>query len=67
MTANPKLIKKDISAWRYRVGRNGLNYVSMCIKTKSTIDWVIIYKLIIKIKSISFVFKLIWRIIKTLS
>lgn len=67
MTANSELIEKDISAWRYRVGRNGLNYVSMCIKTKSPIDWRIIYKLTIKIKSISFVFKLIWRIIKTLS
>lgn len=67
MTANPDLIEKDISAWRYRVGRNGLNYVSMCIKTKSPIDWRIIYKITVKIKSISFVFKLIWRIIKTLS
>ncbi len=67
MTANPDLIEKDISAWRYRVGRNGLNYVSMCIKTKSPIDWRIIYKITVKIKSTSFVFKLIWRIIKTLS
>lgn len=60
------LIKNDKSAWRFRLGRNGLNYISMCIKTKSSIDWRTICKLIFKIKSFFYPFKLLWRIIKNI-
>ena len=55
------LIKTDISAWQYRLARKGLNYVSMCLKTKTPISWSTLLILFYKSKSISFPFKLIWR------
>ncbi len=64
MDKYPYLIKKDLSAWRFRLGRIGLNYISMCIKTKSPINWRTIYLLIFKIKSFVYPYKLLWRFIK---
>jgi glycosyltransferase involved in cell wall biosynthesis len=58
------LIKADLSAWRYRLGRKGLNYISMCLKTKTSIDWITILILFYRIKSFSFAFKLFWRILR---
>jgi len=55
------LIKTDILAWQYRLTRKGLNYVSMCLKTKTSISWSTVFILFYKSKSISFLFKLIWR------
>ena len=65
MNNNDTLIKKDISAWRYRLGRNGLKYVSMCVQTKTSINWRIIFSLISKMKSFNYLFKITWRIVKT--
>ncbi len=64
MNKYPELTKLDYSAWKFRLGRIGLNYISMCIKTNSSINWVIIYKLMCKVKSILYLFKLLFRIIK---
>ena len=58
------LIKADLSAWNYRLARKGLNYVSMCLKTKTSIDWLSVLILFYRIKSISFLFKLFWRILR---
>ena len=63
MELNYDLIKTDISAWQYRLIRKGLNYVSMCLKTKTSISWSTVFILFYKSKSISFLFKLIWRFI----
>ncbi len=64
---NPQLIKNDNSAWKYRLSRNCLKYISMCLKTKTSINWKIIFLLILKVKNIFFPFKLVWRIIKNLN
>ena len=58
------LIKVDLSAWRYRLTRKGLNYFSMCLKTKAPIDWVTVLVLFYRTKSISFPFKLFWRFLR---
>ena len=63
MTLKSDLIKTDLSAWRYRLARKGLNYVSMCLKTKSPIAWTTLLILFYKTKNISFPFKLFWRIL----
>jgi glycosyltransferase involved in cell wall biosynthesis len=64
MTLRYDLVKTDLSAWRYRLGRKGLNYVSMCLKTKTPIAWTTVLVLFCKTKSISFPFKLFWRFLK---
>ena len=64
MVLKNDLIKADLSAWRYRLGRKGLNYISMCLKTKTSIDWVTLLILFYRIKSFSFAFKLFWRILR---
>tara|TARA_B110000027_G_scaffold121090_1_gene135003 strand:+ start:269 stop:1225 length:957 start_codon:yes stop_codon:yes gene_type:complete len=61
MTLKYDLVKTDLSAWHYRLGRKGLNYVSMCLKTKTPIAWTTIWVLFCRTKSISFPFKLFWR------
>ena len=61
---NPELIKVDPPAWRYRLGRNGLKYISMCMKTGTNISWKIIFILFLKVKSFRYPFKLLWRVFK---
>ena len=58
------LINADLSAWRYRLSRKGLNYVSMCLKTKTPIAWGTLMILFYRAKSLSFLFKLFWRFLK---
>ena len=58
------LIKADLPAWRYRLKRNGLNYVSMCLKTKTPIAWFTVLILFYRTKSITFSFKLFWRFLR---
>ncbi|MDC0992247.1 glycosyltransferase family 2 protein [Candidatus Pelagibacter sp.] len=58
------LIKTDLSAWHYRLTRKGLNYVSMCLKTKVPIDWMTMLVLFYTTKNISFPFKLFWRFLR---
>ena len=58
------LIKFDLSAWKYSLVRKGLNYISMCLKTKTKISWSIVVIIFNETKSFSFPFKLIWRFIK---
>ena len=64
MKKHPLLVENDIAAWRYRLGRNGLKYTAMCIKTKTPIKWNIIFTLLVNVKSVVFFFKIVWRIIK---
>ena len=64
MTLRYDLIKADLSAWRYRLGRKGLNYVSMCLKTNTPISWITILIVFYRAKSISFPLKLLWRILR---
>ena len=64
MTLRYDLVKADLSAWRYRLGRKGLNYVSMCLKTNTPISWITILILFYRAKSISFPLKLLWRILR---
>ena len=64
MNVRYDLIKPDLSAWCYRLERRGLKYISMCLKTKTPISWRIILILFYKVKSISFPFKLFWRILR---
>ena len=64
MTLRYDLVKTDLSAWHYRLGRKGLNYVSMCLKTKTPIAWTTVLVLFCKTKSISFPFKLFWRFLR---
>jgi len=64
MILKSDLIIADLSAWRYRLSRKGLNYVSMCLKTKTPIDWVTLVILFYRAKSLGFPFKLFWRFLK---
>jgi glycosyltransferase involved in cell wall biosynthesis len=66
MKKNPELVKLDISAWRYRLGRNGLKYISMCMKTSTNISLKMIVTLSLNVKSLIYPFKLIWRVLKFL-
>jgi hypothetical protein len=61
MTFENDLIITDLPAWRYRLTRKGLNYISMCLNTKTSISWKIVVILFYRTKSISFLFKLLWR------
>ena len=64
MSKRHDLIKTDLSAWRQRLTQKGLNYVSMCLKTKVTIDWLTLLVLFYRSKSIIFLIKLFWRFLK---
>ena len=64
MTLRYDLVKNDLSAWHYRLSRKGLNYVSMCLKTKTPIAWTTLLFLFCRTKSINFLFKLFWRFLK---
>jgi len=66
MDLNFELIKSDLSAWRYILARKGLNYLSLCLKTKTKISWSTLSILILKSKNLSLPFKLIWRFLKNL-
>tara|TARA_B110000027_G_scaffold35869_1_gene39720 strand:- start:1586 stop:2539 length:954 start_codon:yes stop_codon:yes gene_type:complete len=61
MNLRYNLIKADLPAWRYRLGRKGLNYISMCLKTNTPISWVTMFVLFYKVKNINFLFKLSLR------
>ena len=64
MNSRYDLIKADLSSWRYQLVRKGLSYVSMCLKTKTSISWITILTVFYKVKSISFPLKLLWRVLK---
>ena len=64
MTLKYDLVEPNLAAWRYKLGKKGLSYVSMCLKTKTPISWVTLISLIYRIKSLSFVPKLLWRFLK---
>ena len=64
MDSRYDLIKADLSSWRYQLKRRGLNYVSMCLKTKTSISWITILSVFYKARSISFPLKLLWRVLK---
>lgn len=64
MKKKKKLIKGDIAAWRFRLERKGLNYISSCLKTKTQVNWFKMIILFYNIRSVGFLFKLIWRYIR---
>ena len=64
MTLRSDLIKPDLSTWHYQLERKGLNYISICLKTKTHITWSTILVLFYKVKSIRFLFKLFWRFLR---
>ena len=64
MDSRYDLIKADLSSWRYQLRRRGLSYVSMCLKTKTSISWITILSVFYKARSISFPLKLLWRVLK---
>tara|TARA_B110000027_G_scaffold129549_1_gene151237 strand:+ start:2093 stop:3055 length:963 start_codon:yes stop_codon:yes gene_type:complete len=64
MTLKNNLIKVDLPAWRYRLGRKGLNYISICLKTKTPISWITMFTLFYKVKKINLLFKVSWRFLK---
>ena len=64
MTLRYDLVKTNLSAWQYRLERKGLNYVSLCLKTRAPIAWTTIFVLFYKTKSIGFPFKLFWRFLR---
>lgn len=64
MNTNYDLIKADIWAWNYRLERRGLKYISMCLKTKNPVSWKTLLILFYRLKSINFLFKLSWRILR---
>ena len=64
MTFKSDLVEINASAWRYRLGRKGLNYISMCLKTKTPISWKTLLVLIYKVKSLGLLIKLFWRVLK---
>tara|TARA_B100000787_G_scaffold38737_1_gene27412 strand:+ start:218 stop:1177 length:960 start_codon:yes stop_codon:yes gene_type:complete len=66
MNKNPELVKLDHSAWRYKLSRNGLKYISMCMKTGTSISLKMIIILSLKVKSFKYPFKLLWRVLKFL-
>jgi glycosyltransferase involved in cell wall biosynthesis len=67
MKKNPELVKLDLSAWRYKLGRNGLKYISMCMITSTNISLKMIVILFLNVKSVKYPFKLLWRVLKFLS
>ena len=64
MTQRYDLINADLPAWHYRLIRKGLNYISMCLKTKTPISWVTIFLIFYRVKSINFLIKLFWRFLR---
>jgi glycosyltransferase involved in cell wall biosynthesis len=58
------LIKADLPAWHYHLTRKGLNYVSICLKTKTPISWVTMLIIFYRVKSINFLIKLFWRFLR---
>jgi len=64
MKSNKKLVKNDLYAWNYNLQKKSLKYINLCLKTKSTISWKIIFKIFFKTKSLIFLHKILWRIIK---
>ena len=66
MKNNPELVKLDLSAWRYRLGRNGLKYIGMCMKTDTYISWKMIIILFFEVKSFKYPFKFLWRVLRFL-
>ena len=64
MTLKYDLIRADLSAWRYSLARKGLNYISICLKTKTPIVWITVFILFYRVKSLTLPFKLLWRFLR---
>ena len=64
INSKKKLIKKDISAWKSQLSKKVLNYVSVCLKTKNSINMKIIPTVFFQTKSFIFLIKLGWRFIR---
>ena len=64
MTLKYDLIRADLSAWRYSLARKGLNYISICLKTKTPIAWITVFILFYRAKSLTLPFKLLWRFLR---
>ena len=64
MKNNKDLIKNDIDAWNLRLVRKGINLITFCLKTKSTISWKTIFEIFFITKNIILIPKIIWRFLK---
>ena len=64
MTLRNDLIIADVASWRYRLGKKGLSYVNMCLKTKTPISWITIMTVFYRVRSINFPLKLLWRVLR---
>ena len=64
MTLRYDLIIEDVASWRYRLGKKGLSYVNMCLKTKTPISWITILTVFYRVRSVNFPLKLFWRLLR---
>ncbi len=64
MKSKKILIKNDIKAWNLRLERKGINLITFCLKTNSSIPWQTIFTIFYKTKNLIFFIKIIWRILK---
>ena len=64
MKSYKKIINNDLYAWNNNLQKKCLKYVNICLKTKSTISWKIIFIIIFKTKNFIFFLKILWRVIK---
>ena len=64
MKNNKDLIKNDINAWNLRLVRKGINLITFCLKTESTISWKTIFEIFFITKNILLIPKIIWRFLK---
>ena len=64
MKSKKDLIKNDIKAWNSRLEKKGINLITFCLKTNSSISWETIFTIFSKNKNIIFLIKILSRILK---
>ena len=64
MNSKKDLIKNDLKAWNSRLERKGINLITFCLRTNSSISWKTIFTIFSKTKNITFLIKILWRILK---
>tara|TARA_A100001011_G_scaffold148724_1_gene156849 strand:+ start:1478 stop:2434 length:957 start_codon:yes stop_codon:yes gene_type:complete len=64
MKSKKDLIKNDIKAWNSRLEKKGINLITFCLKTNSSISWETIFTIFSKTKNIIFLIKILSRILK---
>ena len=64
MKYNKDLIKNDIDTWNLRLVRKGINLITFCLKTESTISWKTIFTILFITKNKLLIPKIVWRFLK---